>query len=85
MIPKEFYKGRMPLYTEDFDTEIYSAVQQPNSYRIDIKYDEKFNNYVYFFKIFGIDGKLLTINGWTLVKANFQKNWYENKIIFHNY
>ena len=52
MIPKEFYKERMPLYTEDFDTEIYSAVQQPNSYRIDIRYNEKFNNYVYFFKIF---------------------------------
>ena len=78
MIPKEFYKERMPLYTEDFDTEIYSAVQQPNSYRIDIRYNEKFNNYVYFFKIFGIDGKLLTINGWTLIKAHFQKNWYEN-------
>ena len=50
MIPKEFYKGRMPLYTEDFDTEIYSAIKQSNSYRIDIRYDENFNNYIYFFK-----------------------------------
>lgn len=31
MIPKEFYKERMPLYTEDFDTEIYSVIQQSNS------------------------------------------------------
>ena len=78
MIPKEFYKERMPLYTEDFDTEIYSAIQQSNSYRIDIRFDEKFNNYVYFFKIFGVSGKLLTMNGWTLVKARFQTNWYDN-------
>lgn len=68
----------MPLYIEDFDTEIYSTIQQSDSYRIDIRYDEKFNNYIYFFKIFGKDGKPLTINGWTLVKAYFQKNWYEN-------
>lgn len=78
MIPKEFYKEYMPLYTKDFDTEIYSTIQQSNSYRIDIRFDEKFNNYVYFFKIFGVSGKLLTMNGWTLVKAYFQKNWYEN-------
>ena len=78
MIPKEFYKEYMPLYTKDFDTEIYSTIQQSNSYRIDIRFDEKFNNYVYFFKIFGVSGKLLTMNGWTLVKARFQKNWYEN-------
>lgn len=78
MIPEEFYKGRMPLYTEDFDTEMYSTVQQPDSYRVDIRYDEKFNNYVYFFKIFGTDGKPLSLNGWTLVKARFQKNWYDN-------
>lgn len=51
MIPKEFYKEYMPLYTKDFDTEIYSTTQQSNSYRIDIRFDEKFNNYVYFFKI----------------------------------
>ena len=63
----------MPLYTEDFDTEIYSAVQQSNSYRIDIKYDEKFNNYVYFFKIFGVSGKLLTMNGWTLVSRPLKR------------
>ena len=69
---------RIPLYTKDFDTEIYSIIQPPNSYRIDIKSYEKFSNYVYFFKIFGIDEKPLTINGWTLVKARFQKNWYEN-------
>lgn len=78
MIPKEFYKEYMPLYTKDFDTKIYSTTQQSNSYRIDIRFDEKFNNYVYFFKIFGVSGKLLTMNGWTLVKARFQKNWYEN-------
>ena len=34
MIPKEFYKEYMPLYTKDFDTEIYSTTQQSNSYRI---------------------------------------------------
>lgn len=33
MIPKEFYKEYMPLYTKDFDTEIYSTIQQSNSYR----------------------------------------------------
>ncbi len=78
MIPKEFYKEKMPLYTKDFDTEIYSTIQQSNSYRIDIRYYENFGNYRYYFKIFGMDEKNLNMNGWTLVKAGFQMCWNEN-------
>lgn len=78
MIPKEFYKEPVPLYTEDFDTEIYSTTQQANSYRVDIRYVERNCNDTYFLKIFGMDGKPLNMNGWIFIEASFHVAWNYN-------
>jgi len=81
MIPKDFYTvyGQCcSLYITDFDTETYVLVPQASSYKVDIKPKENFNNYTYYYKIFGLDGKLLTINGWTLRSASFHKAWNVN-------
>lgn len=78
MIPQEFYKKHCPLYTADFKTEIYDLVPQKSAYKIDIKIVENYGNYTYYYKIFGLSGRLLTINGWTLRNATFHKSWNVN-------
>ena len=78
MIPKEFYKRCCPLYITDFDTEAYGLTPQTSSYKIDINVIEHNANYTYHYKIFGLNGKLLTINGWTLKSALFSKGWNES-------
>ena len=81
MIPKDFYKVYKQcgsLYTTDFDTEAYNLILQMPSYRIDINAIERNSNYTYHYRIFGLDGKLLTINGWNLKNAFFHKAWNEN-------
>lgn len=81
MIPQEFYKlykQRCSLYITDFNTEVYDLTSQASSYRIDINAIENYSNYTYHYKIFGLDGKLLTINEWTLKKAYFHKAWNVN-------
>lgn len=78
MIPKEFYKTKCSLYTTDFNTEVYDLTPHDSSYKIDIKIVENNANYSYFYKIFGLSGRLLAINGWTLRKASFSQNWNDN-------
>lgn len=78
MIPQEFYKKRCPLYISDFDTGIYNLTPQKSSYKINIRTSENNGNYTYHYRIFGLDEKLLTINGWTLINASFHKSWNVN-------
>lgn len=78
MIPQEFYKKHCPLYVSDFDTGIYNLTPQKSSYKINIRTLENNGNYTYHYRIFGLDEKLLTINGWTLINASFHKSWNVN-------
>lgn len=77
MIPKGF-KIPCSLYTEDFETEVYTLEPTDDSYRIDIHIEEFNANYTYHCRVFGLDGHLLTINGWTLNGMSFHRAWNEN-------
>lgn len=65
------------FYIKDFENGYFTKSDTGDAFRVEIRSKEQNGNYQYFCEIHEPDGKLLTLNGWTLTMATVYVAWYE--------